>query len=76
MSPVIQLQLSCVYHAEFVIYEQFIEEAFRDPESLLMFNNLMKKCRTLMEKFVTSVLIAYAIGLFLGETLCSLLFSV
>jgi hypothetical protein len=76
MSPVIQLQLSCVYHAEFVIYEQSIEEAFRDPKSLLMLNNLMKKYRTLMEKMVTSVVITYAIGLFLDETLCNLLFSV
>jgi hypothetical protein len=65
-----------VYHAEFVIYEQSIEKAFRDPKSLLMLNNLMNKYRTLMEKLVSSVLIIYAIGLFLGETLRSHLFSV
>jgi hypothetical protein len=76
MSPLIQLQLSCVYHAEFVIYEQSIKKAFRDPKSLLMLNNLMNKYRTLMEKMVTSVVITYAIGLFLDETLCSHLFSV
>lgn len=76
MSPVIQLQLFCVYHAEFVIYGQSIEEEFRDPKSLLMLNKLMNKYRTLMVKLVTSVLIAYAIGLFLDETLCTHLFSV
>jgi hypothetical protein len=76
MSPVVQLQLSCTYQAEFVIYEQSIEEAFRDPKSLLLLNKLMNKCRTLTEKLVTSVLITYAIVLFLGETLRSHLFSV
>jgi hypothetical protein len=49
-------------------YEPSIEKAFCDPKSLLMLNNLMNKYRTLMEKMVTSVVITYAIGLFLDET--------
>ncbi len=51
-----------------------IEEAFRDLKSLLNFHKLMNKRRTLMEKIVALILIAYAIALILGETLCDNLF--
>ena len=51
-----------------------IEEAFRDLKSLLNFHKLMNKRRTLMEKMVALVLIAYAIALVLGETLRNQLF--
>ena len=51
-----------------------IEETFRDLKSLLNFHKLMNKRRTLMEKMVALVLIAYAIALILGETLREHLF--
>ena len=46
-----------------------IEEAFRDLKSLLNFHKLMNKRRTLMEKMVAMILIAYSIALLLGETM-------
>lgn len=51
-----------------------IEEAFRDLKSLLNLHKLMNKRRTLMEKMVALLLIAYAIALVLGETLLAQLF--
>jgi len=51
-----------------------IEEAFRDLKSLLNFHKIMNKRRTLMEKMVALVLIAYTIALVLGETLRNQLF--
>jgi hypothetical protein len=46
-----------------------IGETFRDLKNLLGFEKMMHKKRELMEKMVTLMLIAYAIGLLLGETL-------
>ncbi|MBI5839189.1 MAG: transposase [Chloroflexi bacterium] len=51
-----------------------IEQSFRDLKSLLGFDKMMHKKRHLMEKMVALVLIAYAIGLVLGEALRSQLF--
>lgn len=51
-----------------------IEETFRDLKSLLNFHKLMNKRRSLMERMVALVLIAYSIVLILGETLRSQLF--
>jgi hypothetical protein len=51
-----------------------IEESFRDMKSLLGLEKLMNKRRDHMEKMVALLLIAYAIGLWLGETLRSTLF--
>ena len=51
-----------------------IEESFRDMKSLLGLEKLMTKRRDHMEKMVALLLIAYAIGLWLGETLRSSLF--
>jgi hypothetical protein len=51
-----------------------IEETFRDLKSLLNFHKLMNKHRSLMEKMVAMVLIAYTIALILGESLRSQLF--
>ena len=58
------------------IYEQRmkIEEAFRDLKTLLNFDKLMNKRRSLMEKMVALILIAYAIVLILGEALRAQLF--
>jgi hypothetical protein len=58
------------------IYDQRmkIEETFRDLKSLLNFHKLMNKRRTLMEKMVALILIAYAIVLVLGEALRAHLF--
>jgi hypothetical protein len=53
-----------------------IEEAFRDLKSLLNFHKLMNKRRTLMEKMVALILLAYAITLILGEILRQHLFPV
>lgn len=51
-----------------------IEESFRDMKSLLGLERLMNKRRDHMEKMVALLLIAYAIGLWLGETLRETLF--
>ena len=51
-----------------------IEESFRDMKNLLGLEKLMNKRRDHMEKMVALLLIAYAIGLWLGETLRSSLF--
>jgi len=51
-----------------------IEESFRDMKSLLGMEKLMNKRRDHMEKMVALLLIAYAIGLWLGEHLRSTLF--
>ena len=52
-----------------------IEEAFRDLKSSLDFHKLMNKRRTMMEKVVALLLIAYTIALILGETLRTQLFA-
>jgi hypothetical protein len=46
-----------------------IEESFKDLKSLLGLNKIMNKSRETMEKMVAMVLIAYAIGLLLGEAI-------
>jgi hypothetical protein len=51
-----------------------IEETFRDLKNLLNFHKLMNKHRSLMEKMVALILIAYAIVLIVGETLRAQLF--
>jgi len=51
-----------------------IEESFRDMKNLLGLEKLMNKRREHMEKMVALLLIAYAIGLWLGENLRSSLF--
>jgi hypothetical protein len=51
-----------------------IDESFRDMKSLLGLERLMNKRRDHMQKMVALLLIAYAIGLWLGETLRDTLF--
>jgi len=51
-----------------------IEECFRDMKNLLGLEKLMNKCRDHMEKMVALLLIAYVIGLWLGETLRTAMF--
>jgi len=51
-----------------------IEESFRDMKNLLGLEKLMNKRRDHMEKMVALLLLAYAIGLWLGETLRPTLF--
>jgi hypothetical protein len=51
-----------------------IEESFRDMKNLLGLEKLMNKRRDHMEKMVALLLIAYTIGLWLGEALRSSLF--
>ena len=51
-----------------------IDESFRDMKSLLGLEKLMNKRRDHMEKMVALLLIAYAIGLWFGETLRATLF--
>jgi hypothetical protein len=53
-----------------------IEQTFRDLKSLLNFHKLMNKRRTLMEKMVALILIAYAVVLMIGETLRTHFFPV
>ena len=70
-TPPCQLQLAPSCQAEFVICDQTIDESFRDMKSLLGLEKLMNKRRDHMEKMVALLLIAYVIGLWLGETLRS-----
>ena len=51
-----------------------IEECFRDMKNLLGLEKLMNKRRSYMEKMVALLVIAYVIGLWLGETLREALF--
>jgi hypothetical protein len=51
-----------------------IEETFRDLKNLLNFHKLMNERRSLMEKLVSLILIAYAIVLVVGEPLHAQLF--
>jgi len=51
-----------------------IEESFRDMKNLLGLEKLINKRRDHMEKMVALLLIAYAVGLWLGENLRSTLF--
>ena len=51
-----------------------IDESFRDMKSLLALERLMNKRRGHMEKMIALLLIAYAIGLWLGEALRATLF--
>lgn len=44
-----------------------IEESFRDMKSLLGLDKIMNKSRERMEKMVAMVMLAYAIGLLIGE---------
>ena len=53
-----------------------IEECFRDMKTLLGLEKLMNKRMDHMEKMVALLLIAYAIALWLGEMLRSVLFPV
>jgi hypothetical protein len=57
-------------------YEQRmkIEETFKDLKSLLGMDRLMCQKRHWMEQMVCLALIAFTIGLVLGETLCSQIF--
>jgi hypothetical protein len=51
-----------------------IEECFRDLKNLLGLDKLMNKKREFMEKMVALLLIAYVVGLWLGEALRDFLF--
>jgi len=51
-----------------------IEETFKDLKSLLGIDKLMRQKRHWMEQMVSLALIAYAIGLVVGETLSAHVF--
>jgi uncharacterized membrane protein YwzB len=53
----------------FAICVQTIEESFRDLKSLLHLDKIVNKTQSNMEKMVALVLIAYAIGLLVGESI-------
>jgi hypothetical protein len=59
---------------EIYLQRMKIEEAFRDLKSLLGLDKMMHKKRSLMEKMVALMMIAYAIILILGEALRDHLF--
>lgn len=58
----------------FYLQRMKIDEAFKDLKSLLGMDKLMCQKRPWMEQMVSLALIAYAIGLVLGETLRSQVF--
>ena len=59
---------------EIYLQRMKLEESFRDMKSLLGLEKLMNKRRDHMEKMVALLLIAYAIALWLGETMRAALF--
>ena len=59
---------------DFYLQRMKIEQTFRDLKSLLGMDKLMCQKRDWMEQMVSLVLIAYAVGLILGETLRSHVF--
>jgi len=61
LDPELGLQ---IYHARMKI-----EESFKDLKSLLGLDKIMNKSRVNMEKMVALLLIAYTIGLLVGESL-------
>jgi hypothetical protein len=58
----------------FYLQRMKIDEAFKDLKNLLGMDKLMCQKRHWMEQMVSLALIAYAIGLVLGETLRSQIF--
>jgi transposase len=59
----------------FYLHQMKIEESFKDLKSLLGMDKVMCQKRHWMEQMVCLAFIAYAIGLVLGETLRSYLFT-
>ncbi len=59
---------------EIYLQRMKIEQSFRDLKSLLSMQKLMSKRRDHMEKIVALLLMAYTIGLWLGEVLRQTLF--
>ena len=66
--------LSAEQGFNFYLQRMKIDESFRDLKNLLGMDKLMCQKRHWMEQMVCLALIAYAIGLVLGETLRSHLF--
>ena len=58
----------------FYLQRMKIEETFKDLKSLLGIDKLMRQKRHWMEEMVSLALIAYAIGLVVGETLSAHVF--
>jgi hypothetical protein len=61
--------LECEAALEIYRMRMKIEESFRDTKALLGLDKLMNKSREKMEKMVALLLIAYAIGVLVGEQL-------
>lgn len=70
----VMTNLSAEQGLSFYLQRMNIEEAFKDLKSLLGLDKLMCQKRHWMEQMVALALIAYAIGLVLGETLRAQLF--
>lgn len=70
----IMTNLSAEQGLSFYLQRMKIEQTFRDLKSLLGMDKLMCQKRHWMEQMVALILIAYAIGLVLGETFRSYLF--
>jgi hypothetical protein len=74
-TPPSQFQLTPSYQAEFVICDQTIEETFRDCKDLLHLTKLMNKKQTLLEQMIALCLLAYVVGVWLGEALRDVAFG-
>jgi len=70
----IMTNLSAEQGLSFYLQRMKIEETFKDLKSLLGMDKMMYQKRYCMEQMVTLALIAYTIGLVLGETLRAHLF--
>ena len=70
----VMTNLSAEQGLAFYLQRMKIEEGFRDLKSLLGMDKMMHQKRHWMEQMVCLALIAYAIGLVLGETLRSYVF--
>jgi hypothetical protein len=71
----VMTNLSAEQGRSFYLQRMKIDESFRDLKNLLGMDKMMFQKRQWMEQMVSLALIAYAIGLVLGETLRSHLFS-
>ena len=70
----VMTNLSAEQGLSFYLQRMHIDEAFKDLKSLLGIDKLMCQKRPWMEQMVALALIAYAIGLVLGETLRTQIF--
>ena len=66
-APPRQLQPTSSRQAEFIICDQTIEETFKNCKDLLHLTKLMNKKQPWLEQMIALSLLAYVVGVWLGE---------